>query len=312
MSEGNDLKSTTEIKASVKDYFERDCPRNAGVLTAQYTFNVNIKSERTGREWDIPIERHLSFDYNALSIYSQLYIAEPDSLVDIPKLCQGLIDLFITDPLHNSPPALRSNITLRKNELDRSRSSHSMIDSRKMVFYIDREISDFDKQSVYQYGDSKGMYAQIRDRRYADMQSSPELPLAFISHDSRDKDSIAWPLAKELMKVIGRVWFDEYSLKVGDSLREKIETGLKQCKRCILILTTNFLCNTGWTKTEFNSVFTRELIERTNVIIPVWSDVTQQQVYNYSPSLVNKFAAKWNDGCVTVAQKIKAAILDSE
>jgi hypothetical protein len=38
------------------------------------------------------------------------------------------------------------------------------------------------------------------------------------------------------------VWYDEFSLKVGDSLRESIEKGIKECKKCILILTQNYLC----------------------------------------------------------------------
>jgi hypothetical protein len=152
----------------------------------------------------------------------------------------------------------------------------------------------------------------IRDTKYAVLQLNHEKHLVFISHDSRDKDSIARPLAHELRKIVGRVWFDEYSLKLGASLRESIERGLRECTRCVLILTPNFLSNTGWTKTEFNSIFTRELIERTNVVIPVWADVTSKQVYEYSPSLADKVAANWQDGCTAVAKRIKAAILDSQ
>jgi TIR domain len=80
------------------------------------------------------------------------------------------------------------------------------------------------------------------------------------------------------------VWFDEYSLNVGDSLRESIERGIKECKRCILVISKNFLGNSGWTKGEFNSVFTRELLENKRLVLPVWHDVTAQEVYEYSPS----------------------------
>src|SRR5215467_6394610 len=78
--------------------------------------------------------------------------------------------------------------------------------------------------------------------------------IALLSYDSRDRDRIARPLALELSKRGVPVWFDEFALKVGDSL-QKIETGLKECKRCILIISPQFLANTGWTKREFDSVF---------------------------------------------------------
>ena len=82
------------------------------------------------------------------------------------------------------------------------------------------------------------------------------------------------------------VWFDEFSLKVGDRLRESIEKGIRECKKCILVLTPNFLSNPGWTKVEFNSIFTREIVEKQDLVLPVWRDVSRDQVFEYSPTLV--------------------------
>jgi hypothetical protein len=48
----------------------------------------------------------------------------------------------------------------------------------------------------------------------------------FISHASEDKDAVARPLAKELLRRGHSVWFDEYELVLGDSLRENIDRGL--------------------------------------------------------------------------------------
>lgn len=112
-------------------------------------------------------------------------------------------------------------------------------------------------------------------------------PEAFISHDSRDKDTIARPIAQGLSRLGHQVWFDEFSLKPGDRLRESIEQGLRDCKRCILILTPNFLSNRGWGATEFNSIFTREVLEGASVVIPVWAGVKKEDIYAYSPSLLN-------------------------
>ena len=118
----------------------------------------------------------------------------------------------------------------------------------------------------------------IRDHQYMEERNKFEKPLGFVCHDSRDKEEIAKPLAVALLGMRCPVWYDEFSLKVGDSLRASVEKGLKECKRCVLIITKNFLSNEGWTKREFDSIFTRELIERSNVILPVWHEVSPEDV----------------------------------
>ena len=107
------------------------------------------------------------------------------------------------------------------------------------------------------------------------------------------------------------VWFDEFSLRVGDSLRESIERGLKEARKCILLITPHFLANEGWRKREFDCVFTRELLKKKNVILPVWHEVTPNEVYEYSPSLANKVALKWSEGREDVASKLRQAVLMS-
>jgi len=58
----------------------------------------------------------------------------------------------------------------------------------------------------------------------------------FISHASEDKLDIARPLA-EALKLRGlSVWFDEYELTLGDSLRRKIEEGLRSSRFGVTIL----------------------------------------------------------------------------
>jgi hypothetical protein len=104
------------------------------------------------------------------------------------------------------------------------------------------------------------------------------------------------------------VWYDEFSLGVGDHLRESIEKGLKQAQKCVLILSPRFLANKGWTKVEFNSVFSREVIQRRNIILPVWAGVTKEKVLAYSPSLANRVAVNWRLGVDEVVRQLYSAI----
>jgi hypothetical protein len=145
------------------------------------------------------------------------------------------------------------------------------------------------------------------------MRDMIERPIAFISHDSHDKNDIARPIAERLVQLRCPVWFDEFSLSVGDHLRESIEKGLKECKRCVLIISPHFLANTGWTKVEFNSIFTRELVERRDLVLPIWCDVTQKAVYDYSPSLANVMALDWRQlGAEEVCGRLARRILSAE
>jgi hypothetical protein len=129
-------------------------------------------------------------------------------------------------------------------------------------------------------------------------------PEAFICHDSRDKQRIARPLVERLSRMTCAVWHDEESLRVGDSLRESIERGLKQSRRCILVLTPRFLNNRGWTKTEFNSVFSRELLQRKEIILPVWAGVTSEELFDYCPSLLDRVGVHWKRGVDEVAREL--------
>ena len=102
---------------------------------------------------------------------------------------------------------------------------------------------------------------------YAKRRSLYEKPLAFVSYDSRDRE-VAQKIAAGLQRMMCPVWYDQYSLKVGDNLRDSIERGLKECRKCVLVLSANFLSNKGWTKREFDSVFTREILEEKHLVLP--------------------------------------------
>ena len=136
--------------------------------------------------------------------------------------------------------------------------------------------------------------------------------MAFICHDYRDKELIARPIAQRLRSMGCPVWYDEYSLKVGSNLRESIENGIKECQKCILILTPNFLNNNGWTKAEFNSVFTKQILENKSVVLPVWHNVEKREVYEYSPSLLNILGIQWNKGESEVCGELMRVILERQ
>ncbi len=170
---------------------------------------------------------------------------------------------------------------------------HKSVFSNRLYFYIETPLTLEEITRLDAYCKEKYIHLTVRSSEYINARMKNEKPLAFISHDSRNKKLIAKPLANGLSSRLCSVWYDEYSLKVGQSLRESIEDGIKNAKKCILILTKEFLTNPGWTKKEFNSIFTREMIFNERIVIPIWYDIKKEEVYEYSPSLADTVALIW-------------------
>lgn len=187
-------------------------------------------------------------------------------------------------------------------------TSETVVFTRRIYLYVDEMLGEELRTHTRFLGEQRGFDVVIRDTEYAIKVSALQKPLAFISHDSRDKDVLVRQLALELTKQMCPVWYDEYSLKVGDSLRANIEAGLKETKKCIVVLSPNFISNEGWGKAEFDSVYTREIIEKNNVILPIWHDVAVEDVYNFSPRMADKVGLNSNIGIEQLAKKLASII----
>ena len=79
----------------------------------------------------------------------------------------------------------------------------------------------------------------------------------FISHAWEDKESIARPLAEALRARGLRVWFDEFTLSVGDRLRRSIDRGLANSRDGIVILSPHFFAK-EWPQKELDGLIQRE------------------------------------------------------
>jgi len=128
----------------------------------------------------------------------------------------------------------------------------------------------------------------------------------FISHASEDKDAIARPLALELGKHGLQVWFDEFSLKVGDSLRRSIDFGLAKSRFGVVVISPNFLAK-EWPQKELDGLTAREMAGR-KVILPVWHEISIDQLRECSPTLADRLATNSSKGLSKVVEDLLAAI----
>ncbi|WP_271591448.1 toll/interleukin-1 receptor domain-containing protein [Bradyrhizobium sp. CCBAU 65884] len=255
----------------------------------------------TGSEIEVNARVYLNFDANAK--YVAFYVPELSDATFPEAILMNNIEEILALP--NADVGVSSSFGVLPNDWIEGKDLNF---TGRVFFYSERDPPDDAKTQLISEAATGGVRVIFRSNAYLKRRIEMEKPKAFISHDSRDKFSIAGPLAIQMQRFMCPVWYDEFSLKVGDSLREGIETGLKECPKCILILTPNFLTNNGWSKREYDSIFTRELVERQQVILPVWSDVDAAGVYEYSPILADRVAVNWSLGVEEVARRLVRAL----
>ncbi|RFB04776.1 toll/interleukin-1 receptor domain-containing protein [Parvularcula marina] len=110
----------------------------------------------------------------------------------------------------------------------------------------------------------------------------------FISHASEDKDGFVRELAEALRDKGARVWYDEFSLKIGDSLRRNIDQGLASSRFGVVILSESFF-RKEWPNKELDGLTALEVTGETRVL-PIWHKVSKDEVAQYSPMLADKVA----------------------
>jgi hypothetical protein len=134
-----------------------------------------------------------------------------------------------------------------------------------------------------------------------DDSSAPEWDV-FISHAWEDKQGFVESLARELRSRGLKVWYDDFTLTVGDSLRRSIDHGLAQSRYGVVILSVSFFAK-EWPQKELDGLMAREVGGR-KVILPVWHQIDAARIRGYSPTLADKVAVPTSLGAIAVAEAL--------
>jgi hypothetical protein len=129
---------------------------------------------------------------------------------------------------------------------------------------------------------------------------------AFISHASEDKETIARPLAESLQQHGVRVWFDAFTLTIGDSLRRSIDRGLAQSSYGVVILSEAFF-QKQWPQLELDGMVARE-VAGVKVILPIWHGIDVSRVRMHSPMLADRLAVSSSSGLDHVVHQLLQVI----
>ena len=112
----------------------------------------------------------------------------------------------------------------------------------------------------------------------------------FISHASEDKAPVVRPLAHALRSLGLSVWYDEFELRIGDSLRRRIDQGIACSRFGVVVLSPSFFAK-QWPQYELDGLVTLSLNGK-QVLLPLWHELDLEDVMSFSPSLADKVAVR--------------------
>lgn len=129
----------------------------------------------------------------------------------------------------------------------------------------------------------------ILSKSKAEENSLPEYDV-FVSHAWEDKAEFVDEFVGELRKLGVKVWYDTGEIKWGDSMRAKIDDGLRKSKFGVAVLSPDYIKDGKyWTKAELDGLFQLGSVNG-KILLPIWHNLTKKDVMKYSPIIGNKLA----------------------
>lgn len=170
-------------------------------------------------------------------------------------------------------------IELQK-EIERENQKAQLAQQRLQEQYA-REVEELTaalQRTVSSQSPQHNLYNEVEDAEFD----------VFISHASEDKESFVEYLVQALKDKGIKVWYDSLNIEWGDSLRTQIDNGLKRSTFGIVVLSERYI-EKGWTQYELEGLFNIEMTEG-KTILPIWHNITKQQVMQFSPTLAGRKA----------------------
>lgn len=133
----------------------------------------------------------------------------------------------------------------------------------------------------------------------------------FLSHSSLDKDIFVTELSQKLTGKGLKVFEDIKVFKIGQSQTDMMNMGILNSRFVVIFLSKNFI-QSGWSQYEFKSFLNREINEKRVIILPIWHEVTVEEVRQYNPYIVDKYAFNTSKQTLDeMVDQIHQVVLDS-
>lgn len=128
----------------------------------------------------------------------------------------------------------------------------------------------------------------------------------FISHAHEDKKEVADPLAKAFRELGLKVWYDSFVITLGDSIRRKVDEGLSKSRFGLVILSHHFF-KKKWPQKELDALASLEYAN-SKKILPVWHNLTHEDVAHYSPTLAGVLGVPTSEGLDSIIEQVMAVV----
>ena len=203
----------------------------------------------------------------------------------------------------------RKNEEISHLERDKANKEKSLADKQKRKYEYQQQLSKEEQREREKAKKEQEEILSIQQNISREMDRQRDLsrhsldllaPVAvakqyhvFVSHASEDKDDFVRPFVSALIAAGLSVWYDEFELKVGDSLRRSIDNGLRNSKYGIVVLSEHFF-KKEWPQKELDGLFAKE-VNGEKVILPLWHKISKNEVLSYSPMIADIKALNTSD-----------------
>ncbi len=111
----------------------------------------------------------------------------------------------------------------------------------------------------------------------------------FVSHATEHKDAVVRPLAHALRQRGVTAWYDEFEMRIGDSLRQKIDVGVSRSRFGLVVLSPAFFAK-NWPQYELDGLVARDMHDGGRRLLPIWHNISKDELIRQSPSLADRVA----------------------
>ncbi|WP_273484109.1 toll/interleukin-1 receptor domain-containing protein [Desulforamulus ruminis] len=94
------------------------------------------------------------------------------------------------------------------------------------------------------------------------------MPSIFLSHASIDKPFVE-KLAKDLKRIGVNVWFDNWSIKIGESITWQVEEGIRENEYLGIVLSPEAL-QSEWVKSEIGAGWIKQMQTKKIIVLPIY------------------------------------------
>lgn len=248
--------------------------------------------------------REEDFMLHSLSPEAEFEMRDPDLSKEVYRIRKEILELLWENKYNSSGPALKQDIEAKACALQ------STLDAVFNSLKEQNFIKNTDNSSGFQIApEGEKELERLRSHRNTELSRKNASPTddykshdVFICHASEDKEDFVRPFAEALRSAGLKVWYDEFSLGLGDSIRRSIDRGLAASRYGVVVLSHKFFSK-DWPQRELDAIFaTMKTSERR--ILPIRHGISTQEVRGYSPMIADILAADSSEGIDEVVRKI--------